>query len=102
MPTNWEKLGKCVEAGGEGTETTLKVVIFDEEDYAYAREVAEHFPEIPMYLQVGNDVLEGDPDVNVLLGRYVWLSEKVLDDGWNNATVLPQLHVLAHGNRRGV
>jgi 7-carboxy-7-deazaguanine synthase len=51
MPTDWDKLGKCVESGGVGAETTLKVVIFDEKDYAYAREVAEHFPEIPMYLQ---------------------------------------------------
>lgn len=102
MTTDWEKLGRCVEAGGENTLILFKVVVFDEEDYAYAREAARRFPEIPIYPQVGNDVPEGEPDTGALLERYVWLSEKVLDDGWNGATVLPQLHVLAHGNRRGV
>lgn len=109
METDWGKLAKCVAAGGERTETTLKVVVFDDADYAYARKVAEEFPELPIYLQVGNDhppstasdeVLE--PDISKLLERYAWLSEKVLADGWNEATVLPQLHVLVHGNKRGV
>jgi 7-carboxy-7-deazaguanine synthase len=84
-------------------------VVFDDADYAYARGVTERFPEVPMYLQVGNDNPPGagpdgvrEPDVPVLLGRYAWLSGKVLADGWNTATVLPQLHVLVHGNKRGV
>ena len=109
MPTNWEKLGRCLEAGGESTRATFKVVIFDDDDYAYAREVTSWFPGVPMYLQVGNDNPPGagpgdtpEPDVPGLLDRYAWLSEKVLADGWNDAVVLPQLHVLVYGNRRGV
>lgn len=102
METDWRKLGRCAAAGGEKTRTTLKVVVFDERDYAYAREVGSRFPEVPIYLQVGNDDHSDEsPDVRRLLERYVWLSERVISDGWNEATVLPQLHVLARGNQRG-
>ena len=41
-------------------------------------------------------------DISKLLERYEWLAEKVVDDGWNEATVLPQLHVLVYGNNHGV
>ena len=109
MPTDWKKLARCLKAGGPSTETTLKVVIFDDADYAYAREVFSRFPEVSMYLQVGNDNppdADGnggsEPDPGALLDRYARLSQKVLEDGWNEATVLPQLHVLLYGNKRGV
>ena len=55
METNWEKLSRCVESSGPETETIMKVVIFNERDYAYAREVDHRFPSVPVYLQVGND-----------------------------------------------
>jgi 7-carboxy-7-deazaguanine synthase len=34
--------------------------------------------------------------------RFRWLIGKVTRDRWFAATVLPQLHVLVWGNRRGV
>ena len=109
MKTDWEKLASCVEAGGPKTETVMKVVVFDERDYAHAKEVGHRFPEVPVYLQVGNDDPPGseaagkkEPDIGRLLQRYEWLAEKVVADGWNEATVLPQLHVLVWGNKRGV
>lgn len=34
--------------------------------------------------------------------RLEWLVDKVTSDGWNQATVLPQLHTLVWGNKRGV
>jgi 7-carboxy-7-deazaguanine synthase len=34
--------------------------------------------------------------------RFRWLAGKVTADHWFAATVLPQLHVLAWGNKRGV
>lgn len=109
MGTDWEKLARCVAAGGPKTETVMKVVVFDERDYAYAREVGHRFPEVPLYLQVGNDEPPGSevvdktkPCISRLLERYEWLAEKVISDGWNDATVLPQLHVLVWGNKRGV
>jgi 7-carboxy-7-deazaguanine synthase len=109
METDWDKLARCLGAGGGATRTTLKVVIFDEADYAYALEVGQRFPAVPIYLQVGNDRPPGPesddvtvPDDRALLRRYAWLADKVLADGWNEATVLPQLHVLVWGNGRGV
>ena len=108
MDTSWEKLERCTRAGGPETETVMKVVVFDEQDYIYASEVGHRFPSIPMYLKVGNDRPPGpendriEPDVNKLLKWYEWLVEKVIADGWNEATVLPQLHVLIWGNKRGV
>ena len=109
MNTDWEKLDLCVATGGTRTEVLLKVVVMDDADYAYARRVAERYPGVPMYLQVGNDNPPGaapddptEPDVRGLLDRYAWLAEKVVSEGWNDVTVLPQLHVLVYGNRRGV
>ncbi len=109
METDWEKLDLCVAAGGTGTEVILKVVVMGDVDYVYAREVAARYPGVPMYLQVGNDNPPGaapddatEPDVSGLLDRYAWLAEKVVADRWNGVTVLPQLHVLVYGNRRGV
>jgi len=109
METDWEKLARCVKAGGPETETIMKVVVFDELDYSYAKEFARRFPTVPLYLQVGNDDPPGpeatdktEPDIGKLLERYEWLAGKIVADGWNDATVLPQLHVLVWGNKRGV
>ena len=41
-------------------------------------------------------------DIFELMRRFRWLVGKVTADRWFAATVLPQLHVLAWGNRRGV
>lgn len=109
METDWGRLALCLNAGGTATRTTLKVVVFDEADYAYAREVGRRFSDVPIYLQVGNDIPPGPepdditmPDDAALLRRYAWLADRVLASGWNDATVLPQLHVLVWGNGRGV
>lgn len=107
MGTDWARLEKCLGAAGEETSTVFKVVVFDDADYGYAREVAARYPGVPMYLQVGNDEppgpgVEPEPDITRLLERYEWLVEKVLADAWNEATVLPQLHVLLWGNKRAV
>lgn len=105
MRTDWDKLALCATAGGPGTQTVMKVVVFDDADYAYAKEVSSRFPDLPMYLQVGNDCLPEDgaePDLRRLLDRYEWLVSKVVADRWNDATVLPQLHTLVWGNKRGV
>jgi len=109
MRTDWGRLARCLEAAGERTSVCLKVVVFDEADYEYAREVGRWHPQTPLYLQVGNDDPPGpepadatEPDNAKLLDRYEWLVDMVLADGWNEATVLPQLHVLLWGNKRGV
>jgi 7-carboxy-7-deazaguanine synthase len=110
MTTDWNALGACVEAAGVRPSCVLKIVIFDEVDYAYARTAASHYPNLKIYLQVGNPaplVASGKPmpeaaDLGELLKRLRWLASRTIADRWFNATVLPQLHVLAWGNKRGV
>ena len=46
--------------------------------------------------------LPDDAEIDDLLVRFRWLVGKVTADRWFAATVLPQLHVLAWGNKRGV
>jgi len=85
---------------------SLKVVIFNKEDIQYAKNVHLRYPNLPFYLQVGNDdVLGGDTEklVQNLLGKYEWLIDQVIDDkDLNSVRVLPQLHTLVWGNKRGV
>ncbi len=98
MTTNWERLDHCVSSIAY---TVLKVVVFNDRDYAYAREVEERYPDIPLYLQAGNETV-GNFDLATVLGKLEWLINKVTTDHWNEVTVLPQLHTLLWGNKRGV
>jgi 7-carboxy-7-deazaguanine synthase len=99
----------------------LKVVVFNNEDYRYAIEMHNQFPELECYLQVGNDWVGGE-DVPEefqtprfdsvmteedtrrfhLIKKLGWLMEKVIADRVYDVRVLPQLHVLVYGNKRGV
>ncbi|MBA2872747.1 7-carboxy-7-deazaguanine synthase [Anoxybacillus calidus] len=85
---------------------SLKVVVFDEKDFAYAKFVHARYPNIPFYLQVGNeDVAELDDFTlrTKLLEKLEWLIEKTVQTKeMNDARVLPQLHALVWGNKRGV
>jgi 7-carboxy-7-deazaguanine synthase len=85
---------------------SLKVVIFDETDLEYARMVHKRYEGIPFYLQVGNDdIMNGNNQelIQKLLNKYEWLVNRVVEDSrLNNVRVLPQLHALLWGNKRGV
>lgn len=87
-------------------QVSLKVVIFDENDLKYAKKVHHRYPEIPFYLQVGNDDLtnmNNNELIQKLLNKYEWLVDcVVLDPALNDVKVLPQLHALLWGNKRGV
>ncbi|GAA0785793.1 7-carboxy-7-deazaguanine synthase QueE [Roseibium denhamense] len=108
MDTNWQRLAECVEAAGPETRTVLKTVIFDEDDYAYARDLSGRYPDLPLYLQPGNhtppspEAADAPIDMAGILERMRWLTDKVSGDRWYSATVLPQLHTLLWGNLRGV
>jgi 7-carboxy-7-deazaguanine synthase len=108
METDWAALARCVRAAGPATQVCLKIVVFDEADYTYARAASARHPDLPVTLQVGNPLppIPGDPAVAPdradLLARFRWLVERAAGDRWFEARVLPQLHVLAWGNERGV
>ena len=107
-PTRWDRLDRClaaarVEGSAPGPQICLKLVIFDEEDYQYARAAAERYPTLPLYLQVGNHTpphLAHEVDLPGILSRLDWLIERVLSDGWYSVTVLPQMHTLLWKNQR--
>ncbi|MCT4555124.1 MAG: 7-carboxy-7-deazaguanine synthase QueE [Pelagimonas sp.] len=102
--TDWSKFDACLEQARGCGQIALKIVVFDDTDYRWAKETAQHYPDLPLYLQPGNP--EVDPEMPVDLqqatDRLLWLIEKVTGDGWFTPRVLPQLHVLVWGNKRGV
>lgn len=105
MKFDGEALRRCIETGQkEGkAQVSLKVVVFDEADYEFARAVWREFPHVPFYLSVGTEPVaraEGD-DAQITRG-IEWLIEKSARDGWNEAVILPQIHVLLWGQKRGV
>jgi len=110
MTTDWNALAECLEAARGRPRCVLKIVVFDDSDYGYARAAAARHPTLPIYLQVGNPApltaasgaTADQPGAEALMHRWRWLADKVIADRWFAATVLPQLHVLAWGNKRGV
>lgn len=110
MATDWNALESCIAAAKGRARCALKIVVFNESDYAYARTVAARCSKLPIYLQVGNSLplhaggaaSSDEMDFGDLMGRLRWLADRTVKDRWFDATVLPQLHVLAWGNKRGV
>ncbi|MGL4521667.1 MAG: 7-carboxy-7-deazaguanine synthase QueE, partial [Bacilli bacterium] len=83
----------------------MKVVVFSDVDYAFAEEIALRYAQWPIYLQVGNPdtaTTENEGLTKLLLQNYEWLIEMVVSRPLNNVFVLPQLHTLLWGNKRGV
>ena len=84
----------------------LKVVIFDDEDYDFAKMIHHRYPSIPFYLQVGNPYLDGEhvaQHTEKLLSLYEDLVTRVMESSdMNNVYVLPQLHTLLWSNKKGV
>ena len=84
----------------------LKVVIFDDEDYQFAKMIHHRYPTVPFYLQVGNPYLDGEhveAHTEKLLSLYETLVDRVMvSSDMNNVYVLPQLHTLLWSNKKGV
>jgi 7-carboxy-7-deazaguanine synthase len=84
----------------------LKVVVFDEADYAWARRLREASPGFPFHLSCGTDPpAPGESHAGALAAvsrRYRWLAERAsADPAMAGARILPQLHVLAWGHELG-
>lgn len=108
MTTDWTAFEDCLAAAGDKPQKALKIVVFDDADFLYARDAASRYRQLPVYLQPGNhtppppDDDAATVDVDGIMDRMLWLVEKVSSERWFDARVLPQLHVLLWGNRRGV
>lgn len=101
---DWAAFEQCLEAAKGCGKVVMKIVIFDDTDYGWAQEAASRYSHLPLYLQPGNP--EVNPEIPVeaqhVADRLLWLVEKVTHDRWFAPRVLPQLHVLLWGNKRGV
>ncbi|PNH23070.1 7-carboxy-7-deazaguanine synthase QueE [Staphylococcus haemolyticus] len=104
MKTNIDILDSVIEQCIEST-LNLKVVIFDDNDYEFAKMIHHRYPNIPFYLQVGNPYLDDDVDNHTekLLSRYEALVDRVMaSNDMNQVYVLPQLHTLLWSNKKAV
>ncbi|AXR15892.1 7-carboxy-7-deazaguanine synthase QueE [Bacillus thuringiensis] len=105
MKTDFQKLDAIIQKLA-GKDISLKVVVFDDYDFEYAVKMHERYPDVPFFLQVGNDDTKTVDDamlIKKLLDKYEWLIDKAVNcKEMNDAKVLPQLHALVWGNKRGV
>lgn len=101
---DWDAFDACLLAAEGAGSVIMKIVIFDDTDYAWAQSVADTYPQMQLFIQPGN--LEVDPEIAVdpqrLADKLLWLVEKTMQDNWFAPRILPQLHVLIWGNKRGV
>ncbi len=101
---DWAPFDACLQAAKGAGKIVMKIVIFDDADYDWARVAANKYPDLPLFLQPGNR--EVDPkvavDPQILTDKLLWLVDKAIKDSWFAPRVLPQLHVLLWGNKRGV
>ncbi|MDX8292211.1 7-carboxy-7-deazaguanine synthase QueE [Metabacillus indicus] len=109
MSTDFDKLKEIIDyldIENRLGHASLKVVVFDEADLEFAKKVHITHPELPFYIQVGNDLVQETSDdklIGHLLSRYEWLIERsAKEKELNSARILPQLHTLVWGNKRGV
>ncbi len=104
MTTDFAKLDHIVsslDAAERLNAVSLKVVIFNDEDLQFAKTVHKRYPNIPFYLQVGNDNVHTTDDralIAHLLGKYETLVDKVsADSDLNLVRVLPHSAYIALG-----
>lgn len=107
METNFNILDDIIDELNEGNVNfSLKVVIFNEEDFEYAKYVHNRYKKYnsDFYVSVGNpDPYENGNISQRLLNDLKNLWDLVLNDpAANDFKPLPQLHALIYDNERGV
>lgn len=99
------RLGACLEAAGRGPETVFKVVVFDEDDYLFARSLYDIYGHAyPFHLQAGTMLQSSDvDDLRRSIARtFSWLVERARSDRWFGPRFGLQLHTMIWGDIRGV
>lgn len=85
---------------------SIKIVIFTEDDLEFAKKIHQMYPNIPFYLQPGNEnvILQDKRKyLQYAINRYETLVEQVIQrKELNQVKVLPQLHTFIWGNQREV
>lgn len=107
METDFEQLALIIDRLQKKEKSvSLKVVVFNEEDLAFAKKVHQFHPDLSFFLQTGNGHLQEQNPAELLpylVNRYEWLINQVMpDEEWKGVRVLPQLHTFVWGNKQGV
>ena len=84
----------------------IKIPVFNEDDLRWIKEFVNFKGDYEIFLSVGNEHLDNE-DISEfrekILNKYEWLINKVLEDKeLNRCNVLPQIHTLVWGNKKGV
>jgi len=84
----------------------LKVAVFDDRDFEFARHIHASYPKVPFYMSAGTPPQDQVTDDRRLkesiLSRYKWLVEKQTSNlDMYNTTVSPQMHALIWGREKG-
>lgn len=88
---------------GAFASVVLKIVCFDDQDLAWAKGVRSEYPDLPLMLSAGTPVPSVGPVREAVGDCYRWLCERAAaDPELGNVRVLPQLHVIAWREARGV
>jgi len=109
-------LDRCLDACESLDHVSLKFVVADKADLLWAKDIANHYPQFPCYVQPCNTSakLENDrSDPNTGLDKdhvipidqqrqMLWLIDEVQQLDWNNVKILPQLHTWLWGDKTGV
>ena len=104
MPIDWGVLDDIVRRLEERkVNFSLKIVVFDEADIAFATSVFSRYPQVAQqFLQPGNARVNDLGDISEhLLDRLKWLFEVAIrEPALNEVRVLPQLHAMVWHNQR--
>lgn len=105
MTNDWQVIEQCLNS--KATTKIFKIPVLDEEDYIFAKKLANIYPNQLFYLQPVNDMPpdihgNGEVDLTILIDRFKWLIDQATKDCWYNVRILPQLHVMIWGNLKGV
>ncbi len=100
MTNDWLQVNNCIELANTAR-IVFKIVVKDEVDYQFAKEVHKLYPTFPISLQACNSPQPSEQGIDGILTKQRWLTERVCEDHWYQARVLPQLHTLLWGNTPG-
>lgn len=95
--------------------TFLKVVVFDHNDYLFAREIHQEYPDIPFFLSTGNDAgktvgnpgredtrTESQVKLDLMHKTRDLVNRAMVDPVMHDVRTQSQFHVLLWGNKLGV
>lgn len=103
---NYLALTRLLTEGRAIRQTSLKYVIFDEDDLEWVKHLEHKLPallSVQRFLMVGTNIEPNEDVIGPILARMRWLMDLAKDDPQlKNFRILAQQHALLYGLKRGV